>query len=86
MFRIFFDCFKLKKYSFKIWKLYKLYLNEMMKEIVDWIVVLDMLNFFFWIDEDVELWMVCYEGQDYIGYWVFCVFINRVLKVRRKYF
>ena len=58
----------------------------MMKETVDWIVVLDTLNFSFWTDEDVEPWTVRYEGQDYTGYWALCASINRALKVRRKYF
>ena len=84
--RILFDCFKSKKYSFKIWKSHKLHPSEMMKETVDWIAVLDTLNFSFWTDEDVEPWTVRYEGQDYTGYWALCASINRALKVRRKYF
>lgn len=58
VFKVIFDCLKLKKYSFKIWKEYELYLKEMIELIVDWIVVLDILNFFFWIEENVELWIV----------------------------
>ena len=56
-----------------------------MKETIDWIVVLDTLNFSFWTDEDVEPWTVRYEGKDYTGYWALCASINRALKVG-KYF
>ena len=80
--RILFDCFKSKKYSFKIWKSHELHPSEMMKETVDWIVVLDTLNFSFWTDEDVEPWTVRYKGKDYTGYWALCASINRALKVR----
>ena len=83
--RILFDCFKSKKYSFKIWKSHELHPSEMMKETIDWIVVLDTLNFSFWTDEDVEPWTVRYEGKDYTGYWALCASINRALKVG-KYF
>lgn len=83
--KILFDCFKSKKYSFKIWKSHVLHPNEMTKETVDWIVVLDTLNFSFWTDEDVEPWTVRYEGKDYTGYWALCASINRALKVGKKF-
>lgn len=82
---IIFECFKSKKYSFKIWKEHELHPNEMSKETVDWIVVLDTLNFSFWTDEDVEPWTVRFEGKNYTGYWALCASINRALKVD-KYF
>lgn len=84
--KILFDCFKSKKYSFKIWKSHQLHPNEMTHETVDWIAVLDTLNFSFWTDEDVEPWTVHYEGKNYTGYWALCASINRALKVGRKYF
>jgi len=52
----------------------------MTRETVDWIVVVDTLNFCFWTDEDVEPWTVRFEGKDYTGYWALCASINRALK------
>ena len=78
---IIFDCFKSKKYSLKTWKEHELHPNEMSKETVDWIVVLDTLNFSFWTDEDVEPWTVRFGGKNFTGYWALCASINRALKV-----
>ena len=79
--KVIFDCIKSKKYSFKIWKGHDLHPSDMTKEALDWIVVLDTLNFSFWTDKDVEPWTVRFEGKNYTGYWALCAAINRALKV-----
>lgn len=79
--KIIFDCLKSKKYSCKTWKQHELHPNEMRNETVDWIVVLDTLNFCFWSDDGVEPWTVRYEGKNYTGYWALCASIHRALKV-----
>lgn len=80
-----FDCLKSKKYSFKSWKEHELHPNDMTKETLDWIVVLDALNFSFWTDEKVEPWIVRFEGKNYKGYWALCAAVNRALKVCIKW-
>ena len=79
--KIIFDCLKSNKYSSKTWKQHELHPNEMTNETVDWIVVLDTLNFCFWSDDGVEPWTVRYEGKNYTGYWALCASIHRALKV-----
>ena len=81
--KMIFDCLKSKKYSLKTWKEHELHPSDMTKATVDWIVVVDTLNFSFWTDEDVEPWTVRFEGKNYTGYWGLCASINRALKVRR---
>jgi len=76
-----FECLKTKKYSFKVWKEHELHPKEMTKETVDWIFLLDCLNFSFWVDDEVEPWTVEFEGEIYHGYWALCAGINRAIKV-----
>jgi len=45
---------------------------------VNWIFVIDLLNFSFWSDE-TEPFTVRYKGEDYRGYWSLCAAINRAL-------
>ncbi|XP_068714698.1 queuosine 5'-phosphate N-glycosylase/hydrolase-like [Montipora foliosa] len=78
--KVIFDCLKSKKYSFKIWKEHELHPKEMTESTVDWIAVLDTLNFSFWTEENVEPWTVRFEGKNYTGYWALCASINRALK------
>ena len=67
-----------------MWKEHGLHPSKMTKETVDWIFVLDTLNFSIWTNHDVELWTVRFEGKNYTVYWALCASINRALKVRRK--
>ena len=82
--KVLFECLKSKKYSLKTWKEHGLHPSEMTKDTVDWIFVLDTLNFSFWTDHNVEPWTVRFEGKNYTGYWALCASINRALKVRRN--
>ena len=61
--KLIFDSLKSKKYSFKIWKEHKLHPKEMNQNTVDWIAVVDSLNFSFWTEEDVEPWTVRFDGD-----------------------
>lgn len=78
--KLIFDSLKSKKYSFKIWKEHKLHPKQMNKNTVDWIAVVDSLNFSFWTEEDVEPWTVRFDGKNYTGYWALCAAINRALE------
>ncbi|XP_072051290.1 queuosine 5'-phosphate N-glycosylase/hydrolase-like isoform X3 [Amphiura filiformis] len=51
----------------------------MTKETIDWIFVLDTLNFSFWTSSDIEPYLVHYKGKEHRGYWALCAVINRAL-------
>ncbi|KXJ20652.1 queuosine salvage protein [Exaiptasia diaphana] len=75
-----FDSLKSKRYCIKVWKEHKLHPKKMNRETVDWIFLLDCLNFSFWVENDVPPWAVEFEGEVYHGYWALCAGINRALK------
>ena len=77
---VIFGSLKEKKYSFKIWKEHELHPQVMTESTVDWIFVLDSLNFSFWT-ENSEPWIVNYNGKNYTGYWALCAGIHRALTV-----
>ena len=77
---VIFKSVKEKKYNFKVWKEHELHPKEMTESTVDWIFVLDSLNFSFWSNNN-EPWTVSYNGEIYTGYWALCASINRALKV-----
>lgn len=76
-----FESLKNNKYSFKVWKEHNLHPKDMNRDTVDWIFLLDCLNFSFWVDDDLPAWTVLFEGEAYHGYWALCAGINRALKV-----
>ena len=84
--QVIFECLKSRKYSFKVWKEHELHPKNMTTETVDWIFVVDTLNFCFWTEEGEEPWLVRFEGKDYTGYWGLCAAINRALKVGKNSF
>lgn len=77
---VIFKSLKGQKYSFKVWKEHELHPKAMSESTVDWIFVLDLLNFSFWSDKS-EPWKVRYNGRSYTGYWALCASINRALEV-----
>lgn len=79
-----FESLKSKRYCINVWKEHKLHPKNMTKETVDWIFLLDCLNFSFWVEDDVTPWAVEFEGEIYHGYWALCAGINRALKVISK--
>ncbi|KAK9465651.1 hypothetical protein V1512DRAFT_44405 [Lipomyces arxii] len=78
---------KERSYSTESWS--QNTLNPKTKDIatVDWIFVVDLLNFSFWSSIDVKdtgrsdtnRFTVNYDGQSYTGYWSLCAAINRAL-------
>lgn len=46
---------------------------------IDWIFVVDTLNFSFWTDNEssFDKYSVSYGGKSYTGYWALCAAINR---------
>ena len=81
---VIFDSLKTRKYSVKTWKEHELHPSEMNEASVDWIFVLDTLNFSFWSEgEEEEQFVIGYNGGRYTGYWGLCAALNRALEVRR---
>ncbi|XP_048187297.1 queuosine salvage protein [Perognathus longimembris pacificus] len=44
---------------------------------VNWVFVVDTLNFSFWSEQDERRYLVKYGGKTYSGYWSLCAAINR---------
>ncbi|XP_003738070.1 queuosine salvage protein [Galendromus occidentalis] len=63
-------------YDLKAWKEAGLHPKEMSDATVEWIFVVDLLNFSFWS----PTYQVEYEGQMHTGYWALCACLNRALK------
>ena len=70
-------------YSVKNWRKHELHPKELNEATVDWIFLLDTLNFSFWVEKDIPPFVVKYRGRSYTGYWALCAAINRALEVRR---
>ncbi|EDO34709.1 predicted protein [Nematostella vectensis] len=77
---IVFKSLKSNAYSYKTWKDHELHPKEMSKATVDWIFVLDTLNFSFWVDDGLEPWTIRHKGKDFQGYWALCAGINRAIE------
>ncbi|RCH88667.1 hypothetical protein CU098_009156 [Rhizopus stolonifer] len=78
---------KKRQYSTKTWNEHPLHPKTADCRTVDWIFLIDLLNFSFWSDLDVsdkktphpDRYAIHYEGQAYTGYWSLCAAINRAL-------
>ncbi|KAI8365781.1 hypothetical protein BD560DRAFT_436381 [Blakeslea trispora] len=78
---------KIRKYSTATWNEHPLHPKTVDCHTVDWIFLIDLLNFSFWSDLDVsdkktphpDRYAVIYNGQPYTGYWSLCAAINRAL-------
>ncbi|CDS04978.1 hypothetical protein LRAMOSA07508 [Lichtheimia ramosa] len=79
------DNMKAKQYSTHTWNEHPLQPKELNASTVDWIFLVDVLNFSFWSDlddgckENSERYTVKYKGKLYTGYWSLCAAINRAL-------
>ncbi|KAL7312295.1 hypothetical protein PS15m_008074 [Mucor circinelloides] len=78
---------KTRKYSTKTWNEHPLHPKVADCKTVDWIFLVDLLNFSFWSDLDVkdkstphpDRYAVNHDGTLYTGYWSLCAAINRAL-------
>ncbi len=46
---------------------------------LEWIFVVDTLNFCFWAERDAPLFACLHEGRTFTGYWALCACVNRAL-------
>ncbi len=67
------------KYSTSTWRTHDLHPKDQTESTIDWIFLVDLLNFSFWSDssDPAEMHTVTYKGQAYTGYWTLCACINR---------
>ncbi|CAO3655137.1 unnamed protein product [Mucor hiemalis] len=78
---------KTRSYSTKTWNEHPLHPKVADCRTVDWIFLIDLLNFSFWSDLDVsdkstphpDRYAVKYDGTAYTGYWSLCAVVNRAL-------
>ncbi|RKP09934.1 hypothetical protein THASP1DRAFT_28297 [Thamnocephalis sphaerospora] len=71
-----------KPYSTADWKRHPLNPNTADDAAIDWIFLVDTLNFSFWSDAgeaSPDRFAVVLDGQRYTGYWSLCACINRAL-------
>ena len=64
---------------FKGWKTHPLNPKVADDTAIDWIFLVDALNFSFWTPEGQEKYMVKYEEKQHTGYWSLCAAVNRAL-------
>lgn len=65
-----------KKYSFSTWKSHPLHPKTEDESTVEWIFMVDLLNFSFWPEANTEPYRVHYKNGQYSGYWSLCAAIN----------
>ncbi|KAG1452829.1 hypothetical protein G6F56_007721 [Rhizopus delemar] len=78
---------KIKEYSTKTWNQHPLHPKTADGHTVDWIFLVDLLNFSFWSDLDMadksrphpDRYAIEYNGEMYTGYWSLCAAIHRAL-------
>eukprot|EP00794_Sanderia_malayensis_P006089 gene6089-6792_t len=66
-------------YSKQSWKEHELHPKEMDEKTLDWIFVIDCLNFSFWQPRTEPAFKVNYKDKDYTDYEALCATINRAL-------
>ncbi|KAL8943029.1 MAG: hypothetical protein Q9216_001317 [Gyalolechia sp. 2 TL-2023] len=71
-----------KKYSFKTWSEHTLHPKTKDESTVNFIFLMDLLNFCFWSEHPVptECFSVDYQGQTFTGYWSLVAAIHRALE------
>ncbi|EDV22129.1 uncharacterized protein TRIADDRAFT_29087 [Trichoplax adhaerens] len=65
-------------YSIQSWKQHDLHPKDMNEATLNWILVLDTLNFSFWT-ENPQKFVIRYKEKNYTGYWSLVAAINRAL-------
>uniref|UniRef100_A0A663F626 Queuosine 5'-phosphate N-glycosylase/hydrolase n=1 Tax=Aquila chrysaetos chrysaetos TaxID=223781 RepID=A0A663F626_AQUCH len=62
------------------WKsLHELNPQAASEEAVDWVFLVDTLNFSFWSEQEEQKYLVKYKGKTHSGYWSLCAAVNRAL-------
>jgi hypothetical protein len=71
-----------RPYDTTTWATHELHPKGMTTEAVEWIFLVDLLNFSFFSDEtDPEKqFYITYKDKKYTGYWSLCAAVNRALE------
>nr|CAG8522248.1 11629_t:CDS:10 [Entrophospora candida] len=85
---IIYENMKKTKYSISSWKKNELHPSIADNKAIDWIFMVDLLNFSFWSELDKEIqsspsserFSIEYNNNRYTGYWSLCAAINRALE------
>ncbi|KAK9479218.1 hypothetical protein V1514DRAFT_292118 [Lipomyces japonicus] len=83
-----YDSMQAKSYSTATWSTHPLNPKSKTKKTVDWIFLVDLLNFSFWSDVDTndtgrastQRFTVVLDGQEWTGYWSLCAAVNRAIE------
>ncbi|CAG8656247.1 UPF0553 protein C9orf64 [Gigaspora rosea] len=82
-----YNLMKTKKYSTSNWKKHELHPKTADEKAIDWIFLVDLLNFSFWsdLDKDTDIsenqkFSITFKNQQYTGYWSLCAAINRSIE------
>ncbi|KAM3588653.1 hypothetical protein VKS41_001094 [Umbelopsis sp. WA50703] len=86
--QVVYENMKKRQYSTKTWKQHPLNPKIADGTAIDWIFLVDLLNFSFWSERDPDdksvphpaRYAVEYDGVKYTGYWALCACINRAIK------
>ena len=72
------------QYTTKTWRSHTLHPKTQDASTVDWIFLVDLLNFSFWSSRG-RVYTVTYKNVSYQGYWTLCACMNRgiYLKIHR---
>jgi hypothetical protein len=70
-----------KPYDSMTWSTHALHPESKTAETVEWIFLIDLLNFSFFSDEKApeREFYVTYKGEQFTGYWSLCAAVNRAL-------
>ncbi|KAL6050688.1 Queuosine salvage protein [Balamuthia mandrillaris] len=68
------------RFSLQTWSQHALNPKDKAKATVDWIFLVDTLNFSFWSESEERPFAVAYRGNTYTGYWSLCAAVNRALE------
>ncbi len=71
-----------RKYGFNSWSEHELHPKEKNESTVDFIFLMDLLNFSFWSDNlhSEQAFAVEYQGRRWTGYWSLVAALQRALK------
>jgi len=76
------DLMQEKEYSCKTWTLHELHPKAKDESTVDFLFIMDLLNFCFWSDKEdpVEAFAVEHQGKIWTGYWSLVAALQRALE------
>ncbi|KAK9455207.1 hypothetical protein V1511DRAFT_488070 [Dipodascopsis uninucleata] len=84
---VIYDAIEAEYYSTETWSNHLLNPKEKNGSTIDWIFLVDLLNFSFWSDydlkdtgkSDTKRYSVKWDGHNWTGYWSLCALVNRAL-------